>query len=447
MDRLGLTWLPRYTARPTGNNQFIELTVTDSDPERAQRVANALAEELILASPGGSQDRNLIRQQFVDSQIEIIQGQILQTEDDIAKKQVEMGNLVSASDLATAQEDLRAMEQKLSILRTNYANLIASSQSVVTNTLQIIEPAMLPTEPVGLGKNVIIALAGVIGLALSLAAAYLIEFLDMTIKTPDDVKRVLNLNSVGFLMDLGKKFDTQAFVYEHPNSQLAESYRSLRVNLEYSQKEIHLKTFLVTSPSPGDGKSTVAINLALSMAQNGRRVILVDTDLRRPSIHRYLGLDGATGVMDVLANPTLFDDDVLQTYKDTELKILPAGEIVGDQHIDHLLTPDKVRQFVTALRDRADIVVFDCSPFLISDAMALASEVDGVILVMRPGVTPKEMAINLVEEFRNTGARLLGVVLNRIPINQAGFGDYYRYHSPYYYNYYKKPENGRLKKA
>ena len=167
MKALGLTWLPNYAVKMLGNNQFLEIDVTDTSPQRAMLVAQELAKQLILVSPGGSEGANQTRTDFINAQINDMQNQINQTQSQISQKQAALASMQSAQAISQAQQDEQALESKLTMLQTSYANLVASSQSNIANSLQIIEPANLPVSPVGPGKYLIIALAGAIALVLA----------------------------------------------------------------------------------------------------------------------------------------------------------------------------------------------------------------------------------------------------------------------------------------
>ncbi len=441
MKDLGLDWLPNYVVKPIGNSQFIEIDVVDTIPQRAQRVASELARQLIALSPSGAQAADATQQAFNDAQINDLQQQITQTQDQIAQKQADLGGLQSAIDIAQAQQDLQALQSKLTVLQTNYANMVSSSANSAANILEVIEPATLPSIPEGPSKYLIIAIAGVIGLVLAGGASYLLEYLDDTLRTPSDVIATLKVPAIGYFADLGqKKFGSGPYVQEHPRSMIAEAYRSLRASLEFPETDRPLKTILITSPDTQDGKTSVAINLALSIMQGGKTVILVDGDLRKPSVHTYLDLPEAMGLGELL-NGSAKVDKCLKKWGNTKLLVLTAGNPTN--HLpDELLTPDKIEDFLSALKERADVIIIDSSPFLVSDAMILAAKVDGVLLVVRPGHTHKEMARAMLEKVTRAGANIVGVVLNRIPIRQIGYYSDYRYYSPYYYSKYGPDDNG-----
>lgn len=226
MKALGLTWLPDYVVQPLGNNQFLEIKVTDTDPQRAMMIAQELAAQLIDTTPGASITNDSTREKFAADQLEKTQEQIIETEDQIALKQSELGTLQSARDIEVARRDLQALQDKLTLLRTNYTNLLLNTKTTISNSLTIIEPAMLPSKPSGLNKFVLVIIAGLVGFTLGSGAAYLLEGLDDTIKQPKDVDRFLGYPVLGYLMNLGKKYKYSLYVAEHPRSFMAEAFRN-----------------------------------------------------------------------------------------------------------------------------------------------------------------------------------------------------------------------------
>jgi succinoglycan biosynthesis transport protein ExoP len=440
MKALGLTWLPQYVVRPMANSQFIEIIVTDSDPQRAFRVADELARQLVNLSPGSSQSEGQARREFVQAQLDEFQKNIVDTENQIAQKQASLGSLTSAHDIAQAQDQIQTLQTKLNLLQTNYTTLLASSQGGATNILQVIEPASVPTKPVGPSKLLIVLIAAAIGLVTSSGTAYLLEMLDDTIKTPEDVTRLLGLPVVGYFAEAGKKFEESPYVALHPRSVLAEAYRSLRASLEADKGSQPMKVLLVTSPDAADGKTSVAVNLAVSIMHSGKKVLLVDADIRKPNIHKYLNVENNKGFGEVL-NGELDVRAVMQRWDKGDLYVVTAGRRLDV--LDELLLPEKIERALNDLRYLADVVILDSSPFIVSDAMTMAPFVDGVLVVIRPGHTHRKMVKLMAERINRMGGNILGVALNRIPLSQIGFYGEYRHYSPYYFSkYYGENGNG-----
>ncbi|MGD2156278.1 MAG: P-loop NTPase, partial [Anaerolineales bacterium] len=287
MQALGLTRLPEYLARALPQTQFIEIAVTDVNPLRAQVVANELANQLVLRSPSGTGSEDQERQQFINDQLNTLQAQIEETQNEIARLQEQLGTLNSARQLQDTQTQINALQAKLSTLQGNYASLLANTQQGAKNTLAVLQPADLPSRPIGPNKSLSILLSAAIGFSLAAGAAYLLEYLDDTFKSPEEITRVLGAPVIGFIGETRSDGDEQDSVYvsKHPRSPIAEAYRSVRANLEFTAVDKSLRTILVASADTAAGKSSVAANLAVVMAQGEKKAVLMDADLRKPSIH------------------------------------------------------------------------------------------------------------------------------------------------------------------
>lgn len=435
MAALGLDWLPEYTARPLPNSQIIELTVTDTSPERAMVVAQELANQVIRLSPtSGDQQGEQERQSFVSQQLDDLEAQIDTTNDEIEAKQTELGNLVSARQIADTQAQVAALQAKLTTLQSNYASLLANTRQGAINALSVLEPATLPTAPIGPNRPLTVLTAAAIGFVLAAGAAYLLEYLDRSLKSPEDVERQLQLPLIGFISEMAadKHVEEGSVVLQQPRSPTAESFRVLRTNLEFASVDAPLRTILVSSPSAAEGKTTVATNLAAVMAQGNKRVVLVDCDLRRPRVHRQLGLTNNRGLSDVFLGQLDLREVILPWRK--RFAVITSGSLPPNPA--ELLASEKMAQVLEQLEQFADIVIIDSPPFVVSDAQVLAAKVDGVVMVVQPGKTPTDAAQAMVEQLHRAGARVVGVVLNRIP--RRG-GSYYYYYGKYRYNYDYEP--------
>jgi len=432
MQALELTWLPEYLARTLPLTQLIEIGVKDSNPLRAQVVANELAHQLILRSPTGSQSEDQSRQQFVNTQLNNLQVQIEETQDEITKLQEQLGGLNSARQLQDMELQIATLQTKLTTLQGNYAALLANTRQGATNTLTVIEFAELPTIPIGPNKSLSIFLSAVIGFSLAAGAAYLLEYLDDTLKTPEEIKRTLDVRILGLIHER-KDEDNQNGVYvsNHPRSPRAEAYRGLRANLEFLGVDSPLKTILVTSANSGVGKSSLAVNLAVILAHGGKEVFLVDADLRRPSIHTVTDLSNETGLSDLLRD----GDDIseaLKVWQGEDVRVITAGstppnpaELLGSQRMENILAE---------LKEKGDIIIIDSPPFVVSDILLLSAKVDGVLLVIRPGHTRKKHILALMEQLNRARARVIGVVLNRVPHQGTEYYGGYQNYSSYYTN-------------
>jgi non-specific protein-tyrosine kinase len=260
------------------------------------------------------------------------------------------------------------------------------------------------------------------------------------------VERVLDLPLIGYIAEMETSGADGEVVYvsKKPRSPVSESFRSLRTNLEFSAVDKPLRIILVTGAEEGDGKTTIATNLASIFAQGGKRVMLLDCDLRRPRIHRFLGIPNRIGMADLFRD-SLNLNSVIQHWANsstTSISVITSGslppnpaELLGSQKMDHILAE---------IGRLADVVVIDSPPSLVTDAQVLAAKVDGVLLVVQPGKTHAGAARATREQLDRAGARIVGIVFNRIPRDRGYYYGGYKYYSPYYrhngYDHYS--ENG-----
>jgi succinoglycan biosynthesis transport protein ExoP len=427
MKALGLQQLPTYSAHVVPNSPFIEILVNDIDPTRAQIVANELANQLILQSPTTPERQEQERLRFISQQLDGMQQEITKTQDDITQKQQALANMTSAIQISELSNEIQGLETKLALLQTNYATLISSTQSGAINTLSVMEPATLPTQPIGPKKTLIILLAAIGGFIFATGAAYLIEFLDRSLKTPEQINSLVQLPVIGYIGNAGR--DGWKHVIEKPRSPVSEAFRSLRTNMEFSGVDEPLKTILITSTDTGDGKTLVATNLALVLSQTEKKVILVDCDLRKPHVHRALGIKSKPGLSEAFRehSPIL---DVIQNVNGQKLAVIPAGSIPPNPA--ELLGSRRMKQILGALSEKYDAIIMDCAPLVTTDALVLSTQVDSVILVTHYAHTMENALQAAVDQLKRANAHLGGVILNQISRTNSLA---YRYYSNGYYGW------------
>lgn len=430
MAALGVTWLPNYQARVVPNSQLIEIVVTDTSPQRAQLVASTLANQLILQSPTSARPDEVSRQQFVSQQLDTLETQIKQTQEDISKLQAELGNMVSARQITDTQNQISALQAKLTSLQSNYASLLSNTQGGAVNTLTVIEPAAVPGGPVGPNRALSILVAAMIGFALASGAAYLLEYLDDTLKSPEEIQSLLGAPIIGYIAEDEEGFNEQPFVTKYPRHPISEAFRSLRTNLEFAAVDRPLQTLLVTSSDAEEGKTSIAANLAVIVSQGDKKVVVIDADMRQPSMHTALGLPNEYGLSDVFRGKMALQS-AMHRWKNEMVAVITGGS--PPPNPAELLGSKKMDQILVSLEEVADMVIIDGPPFIVTDAAILAAKVDGVLMVVRPGFTRQDTARAMAEQVRRSGARVVGVVLNRIPRKIAEYyGGQLYLSAPYY---------------
>ncbi|RTZ68841.1 MAG: capsular biosynthesis protein, partial [Verrucomicrobia bacterium] len=297
------------------------------------------------------------------------------------------------------------------------------------STVEITDDADLPIKAVRPNIPLNIALGVVVGLVLGVGLAFFIEYLDTSVKTIDDVERALNAAVLGVIpQNVGSLLD------EGDESPHAEAYRVLRTNILFAGRQSEKQTtFSVVSGGAGEGKTTTMFNLAVVFAQQGDRVLVVDSDLRRPSMHRFFKLSNKIGLTNYLLGQATIEE-VIQTTELPSLHFIPSGKLPSSSM--GILSSAKMKEFVAEMKSRYDYVFLDAPPIMgVSDASVLASMVDMCVLVVQYRKYPQLMTQRAKDMVTKVGGELVGVVLNNINISQDS---YYYYYSGYYYDYYYK---------
>ncbi|HMD53953.1 MAG TPA: polysaccharide biosynthesis tyrosine autokinase, partial [Phycisphaerae bacterium] len=292
--------------------------------------------------------------------------------------------------------------------------------------VEIIDRAKPGKDPVRPNKTLNIVLGIVIGLLVGVGLAFFIEYLDTSVKTIDDVERAFQAPVLGVIpQNIGY------LINEGLESQQAEAYRVLRTNLLFSRKDDKLNSIVVVSAGAGEGKSTTTLNLATVFAQAGIRVLIVDSDLRRPTLHKMLHVANDIGLTNYLLKQNTLEE-VIQTTAVPMLNFMASGKLPSSSM--SILNSIQMKDMIAELKHRYDFVFFDSPPILgVSDASVLASEVDMVVQVIQYRRYPQPMNLRAKQVIEKVGGTFLGIVLNNINMSQD---ESYYYYSGYYHDYY-----------
>jgi non-specific protein-tyrosine kinase len=442
MEALGLTWLPEIAVRAVPETQLIEITVNDTSPVRAQAVANESARQLILQSPTSTEQEEQSRQAFINEQLDGLETRIIETQDEIADKQEELAGVFSARQISDLQSQIAGLQAKLTTLQTNYANMLSNTQQGAINTLTTIEPAVLPLIPVGPKTMTTVLVAAAIGFTLAAGAAYLLEYLDDSVKSPDTITKVTGLATLAGIARISEDDDGGKLVsLSQPRSPTTEAYRVLRTGIQYSTvdnpNQIRL---MVTSPSPSEGKSLTVANLAVVMAQAGNNILVIDADLRRPVQHKLFRLPQKGGLTTLLLEANLDPSSdqtlkalrrVIQQTSVEGLHILTSGPIPPNP--SEMLGSTKMEVALQTLEEHYDYVIIDSPPVLaVTDAMVLARHSESVLLVVDASKTRGTQLRQAATQLLASNAHVIGVVLNRLSPRSEGYYSYYYYRHSYY---------------
>src|SRR5947209_1112715 len=300
-----------------------------------------------------------------------------------------------------------------------------------SSMVQIMDPGQPGARPVKPNKPLNIALGIIIGLVVGVGLAFFIEYLDTSVKTIDDVERSLGSAVLGVIPQ-----NVGLILEEGAESPHAEAYRVLRTNLLFSRKDDKLNTIAVVSAGAGEGKSTTVFNLASVFAQSGQRVLMVDSDLRRPTLHKMLRVTNNIGLTNYLLKQNTLEE-VIQTTSLPTLDFMASGKLPSSSL--GILSSAQMRDLITELKQHYDFVFFDSPPVMgVSDASILASEVDMTIQVIQYRRYPQPMNIRAKQMIEKVGGNLAGIVLNNINMSQD---ESYYYYSGYYHEYYSRNDD------
>jgi succinoglycan biosynthesis transport protein ExoP len=339
----------------------------------------------------------------------------------------QLQNIVSVTD--TNQKFYVALSEKLK--EADLSGLVKS------NNIRIIDKALPPGGPIGTNLLVKLLLATLAGLIGGIGFALLWEHLDATIKTQEDVENFLKLPFLGMIpfVDKAKEETSQESEAEKieyvpeikPKSTTAEFYRNIRTNLTFVSSHKGFKTFMLTSASPQEGKTATSLNLAITLAQLGQRVLLIDADLRRPSMHHLFGVDNLRGFSNLLIDAIQIEEAVLPTGIQN-LSLIPSGPLPPNPA--ELLSSDTTRSVIQQFREKYDRVIIDTSPVVpISDALVLSQLVDGVIYVVFSEGPHRTLVSQGKKNLEKVEAPIIGTILNGVRLDQIELANryYYRY--------------------
>ena len=316
------------------------------------------------------------------------------------------------------------------------------SAGITASNIQIVDQAELPIKPYKPNKRLNLLLAAVVGLFLGVGLAFFFEYLDNTVKTPEDVEQLIRLPSFGMVPEIsngrrrrlekGTSFPVELITFGHPKSMLSEAYRNIRTSILLSFSEKPPKKIAISSPNPAEGKTTTVINTAIALSQTGAKVVIVDSDMRKPRVHKIFDVEKENGVgLSSFLSGHAELDALIKKTEIPNLFYIPSGPIPPNP--SELVGSILFKSMMKSLGERFDHIVLDSPPVLgFADSIILSSFVDGIILVALGGRTSRETLQRAKEALYQVNAKILGVVINRVNIHRSDYGYYYyRYHSYY----------------
>jgi len=475
---------------PVKNSQLVKISAEDPEPQMAARLANTVAEEYItqnlernisatneaarwlakrieeqrqklrdseLALQKYREEHNIsiLPQITADDAIEDIKAEYARLQAQLAnytqrytdehprvielKAQIDSlrNKIQGLEDVDMGKESMeyRVLEREVQSNKRMYEILLTRlketdlSSNLNVNNISIIDRAEVPEKPVKPRVMLNMILAVMVGVVGGIGLGFFVDYLDTTIKSPEDIKEILESHFLGAIPDIEQEDELKRdkIMQIESNSPIAEAYRSLRTSvLSCVSQDLNIKAIVVTSAEPQAGKTMTVTNLAIALAQKGSRVVLIDSDLRRPQLHKIFGLDRQQGLSEYLLQGLNIDSII----KDTEivnLKVITSGKMPSNPA--EILSSQRLDELIRDLKSKFDFILFDSPPVAsVADALILADKVDASIQVVRSGKALVPLVLRAKEQLAQTKARIIGIILNDLKIHHSNY---------YYYRYYR----------
>jgi polysaccharide biosynthesis transport protein len=410
----------RVTAIPIPNAQLVNVTVQDPNAALATRIANTLSSDFVDQVTQTNTQR-------VNQAGAALEGQITTVTSTLNDEIKQLANTPAGKDTTSLKAEITANSSLLTTLTGNYGTFRAT-QAQNLETVSIAAPATQPTQPASPKLALNLALGLVAGLLVALGLAAVTEYLDQGLDSEEDVQERLGVPCLTIVPRFNSRPGAQRD--QRHEERALESYRRLRTNLLFSELDTPLKTIVVTSARPGEGKTRTASNLAVSLASSEKSVLLVDADMHRPNQHRIFNKPMTQGLSEMLLAASATGRAALDGRHETSyanLSVLTSGVLPPNP--SELLASRRTTLLIRALEKQRDILIIDTPPAQgLTDALSVAAHSSGVILVVESGKTNADQALAVIESLHNVGAKVLGVVLNKAKDRQLA--SYYYYQQP-----------------
>ncbi len=432
--RLDITIDPRAVDNGTisvqlvRDTQLIEIRAEDPDPVLAADIANMMMQVF-------SEQNQLFQNSRFTSSITNLEAELARLEEQIANNENALSQLGNTD---ADQAERQQLENELTQFHETYAQILQSyenarvAEAQTTSNVILYELAVPENRPVRPRVLLNTALAGFIGGITAIALVLVTQALDDTIRNQDDVKRFLNLPIFGLI----PKYDAEEnriIAATEPRSPISDAYRFLRANIHFAGVDQPIKRLLITSTNPAEGKSTLTTNLGVVFAQHDFKTLILDTDFRRPNVHKLLDTNNSLGLSNVFSEPEINLNGTVRNFSVPNLSYITTG--AEPPNPTELLASKKMRKILDKVSEQTDILLIDTPPMMVvTDAAMLAPLVDGVLLVVQPGMTKTSAAQQVIDQLKKAKANVLGVVMVNVELKR----DRYK---AYYHNEEEKPKS------
>ena len=424
------------------DKQILSITVQDTDYQRAADIANTVGAVFIEQTEARENLRYA-------EPIATWQDRLDEIGDEIEEVEIQISAFGTPespeADAARSRLETQLNEAQIRYTEAfNNRNQLQVAQARESSNIILFEEAQPHPSPIRPRTSANTAMAVAVGVILMIGIIFLFEYLDDTIKLPEQILEDTNLSTLGAIAYIpGSKPSEQLVTHQIPRAPVSEAFRMVRTNLNFAAVDDGLHTLIVSSASPGEGKSTTTANLAVVIAQTGKRVLVVDADLRRPKQHEIFETSNNQGLTTAILDNQTPASFHIQPTAVPNLKIMTSGPIPPNPA--ELLNSQRMNQVLADLKEEADVILFDSPPILsVADASILAPQVNGCLLVVEVAKTRRNMFLQAVSRLSNAKAHLYGGIMNSSQSSRRGYyyqPDYYYYH---YNNYdYNRRTNGK----
>lgn len=425
-------FLKTIKIEPVRDTRLLELYVDNKNPELAAKIANRISEIYVkrnLYYISKTELLNLLKNEYLKLDSKLSEYNKIYKEGHpemirLKKEIEELVDKIEAEKKMAIQEDYLKQEELLDYKYT--------LEGLKANNVSILAAADIPKVPVVPKKLLNIVLSIVVGLFGGIGFAFFYEYMDDTIKEAADLNGITNLSFLGSIPKINSgrhmsEFEKDIFVHVKPKDPIAEAYRSIRTSILFSSgAENPLRSIIFTSPAPQEGKTTTLCNIGIAMAQNRKKVLLVDADMRNPRLNEVFKKENKEGLSTFLSRPRVSLSSLIQKTEIENLSLITSG--VNPPNPSELLASPKLIDLIDQAKKEFDFILFDTPPIaILTDAAILSGCVDGVVLVVESGKTPKKILNRIAKILSEAKARVIGIVLNKLSANSSDY---------YYYSYY-----------
>lgn len=421
----------RVRVKTIEGTQLIEINVEANSSVLAADIANKIANQLIAISPTTIENsKNDSSNTFIREQVTTLREKINSGETRVKEIDAEIAKTTSTVEKEGLKTEKTNLEALLATWQKNYIDLsgLIRQEGLSNNYLTVIETAQATKDPIRPRIGLNTGLSGGVGLVLALSIMFLIEFFNDTYRTTEELEKAKDLSVLGAVGQIGGKSLPEKTVSElKPFSPITESYNMIRSKIQFKLADHPSRSIVVTSPSSGEGKSLTAVNLGIVMAKAGYKTLIVDADLRKPTLHRYFEVVNVRGLANALGAEQEDVETCVQKTGIENLSVLTCGADI--ENPTERLGSERMHEILACLQNMADVVILDSPPALhVADASLLSSHADGVVLVIKAGKTKRSEIQQALEHFQNANANLLGCIFNQAAVNGAytGYGGHAR---------------------